>query len=330
MPDKKSDWDVAVKCLEFEYIRPTHLDLNFLPNDLSVLVDTANTVFTEMAFEPIPSLKANHLGTVWKLIEVFLIASKEASNSSNASQPQSLPSMDDIFPVLVYLIIKTHPPQLLSDLAYLSVTCRDMKTFGSFTSFYVTNTQIALEFIKNMSQEKLSAPKDENLTPSLHSARIREALTKSVPTTYGSHSDAASQPATTVENGVRFAAFSRFFTVKEHISKTVERVADRVTGSATFASYLSPLSSVAAAIRSPSKKLPPPAASPNNDTSTDTQKVAENGISGAAVDPNAEEVEMKKKYRFFNANASDLSPEDVSALIAEYNILAKFNYEKTR
>jgi hypothetical protein len=338
VPDKKSDWDIAVKCLEYEWIRPIHLDLRFLPEDLSLLIDKANNIFTEMAFEPIPSLKASHLGTIWKLIEVFLMASRGSIDSSSSASPttnhQSLPSMDDIFPILVYTIIKTHPPQLSSDLEYLCVTCREMTTFGSFTSFYVTNTQVALEFVKNLSQEKLSKESDENLLPSAHSAHLREVLAKAVPITVFATEPTSLSFNHTVDSATKQIGL-RLTNVKDRLSKTVGKVAGHVSGTVSLVSSFSPISAVASVVRSPQKQL---ASSAPSSTASTEQSLASsstphfNDITASWVDtehdptPESDQQILGKTYRFYNSVASELSSEDISQLLNDYKALAQFHF----
>ena len=145
--------------------------------------------------------------------------------------------MDDIMPLLVYIVIKSQPPQLHSDLHYLSATCRDMSISGSLTPFYIQSTLAAIEFIRTLTLNKLSTANEKELKP----GRLNGVLTDSDALTTTEKAQAAIKEL--FENG------------KGRFRTTFEKVADSVNDTVAKVSLLGPVAAVAAAVRPPSTKL---------------------------------------------------------------------------
>lgn len=367
MPDKKVDWEIAVKCQEYEYLRPSHLDIKLLPVDLSLLVEKATNTFTDMGFETLPSLKLGHLSTIWKLIQVFLVSSTAPTPSNvalklTASTESSFGavSMDDIFPILVYVILKTRPPQLFSDLAYLAATSREMAVFGSFASFYVTNTQVAIEFIRNLSPEKLSEPKEEGLKARTDSSTLDRApssltsspqpsstllASASTPPRRSSSSlppSTATTPAPEQEtkSTASPSTMDGFIHVKNRISKAVGKVADSVghtVGSVaeSVVHRVSPLvtRTPTTPVETPSTPEPTPDISPNdfvhltdNVASPEAQS-SESSETSASVPIDAPT--MQSLYPFYSKQPEELSSDDIKQLLDAYRSLADFHFSKS-
>lgn len=243
-----------MRCKEFEWLRPTNLDIPLLPSDLAPVVERCSLHLTNMAFEKIPSSKSHHLTLAWTLLQSCLkhlhapvAPVPDPSNSSLVPSTNitgyasDMVSMDEILPLLVYIVIKAQPPQLYSDLAYLSAAAREM---GTVSAFYIASTQVAVEFIRTMSLKKLSTAKEQALRPGRLAGLFDEpspsSLTKST--------------ALKAQEAIK----DFLSTGKNRVRTTFEMVSDSVQDTVTRVSLLGPISAVAAAVKVPTPKSTPP------------------------------------------------------------------------
>lgn len=319
-------------------MRPTNLDIPLLPLDLAPVVERCTHHFTNMAFEKSPSAKSQHLALAWTLLQKCLkhLADNNGehlnstSSSSTSGGYSKAATMDDIMPLLVYIVIKAQPPQLFSDLAYLTATSREL-TIGSLTSFYVTNTQVAVEFIRTLALDKLSTANEQTLKP----GRLVGAL------------DNAMAPSPTSKAQAAFKDFLE--TGKSRVRSTFEKVSESVTDTVTRVRELGPISAVKAAVGSPiGKPLIPgqpalsassPSINVNEFVELDTTEPSSEApiLPSSATCPELsdlsepeesvpEEVQEEswtQNYRFWNANPETLSIEDVKLLLADYKDLIR-------
>lgn len=338
VPEKKVDWEFVVRCKEFEWLRPTNLDIPLLPLDLAPVVERCTLHFTNMAFEKSPSAKSHHLSLAWSLLQKCLkhLADNNSEHlntttSSSASGGYSkAATMDDIMPLLVYIVIKAQPPQLYSDLAYLTTTSRDL-TIGSLTSFYITNTQVAVEFIRTLALDKLSTANEQMIKPGRLHGVFDDAMVPS--------------PSSKAQ-----AAFKDFLeTGRSRVRSTFEKVSESVTDTVTRVRELGPISTIKAAVGAPiGKPLIP--GSPSLSASSPSINVAEfveldttEETSSSLLLPSSatcpdlsdlsektESAEEEKQeepwtqnYRFWNADAETMTVEDIRLLLADYKDLIR-------
>jgi hypothetical protein len=98
---------------------------------------------------------------------------------SNLSSFQGAPaSADEYLPVLIYAILRANPPQLQSNVKFISrfalpskvdtgeagtCVCEIMNNhlFRTFTGYYYTNLCCALKFVQNLNADSLKMPRDE-------------------------------------------------------------------------------------------------------------------------------------------------------------------------
>jgi len=356
--------------MEYEWIRPGHLDLPYLPDDFVPLIDKASSVFTDMAFEQLPSQKAAYLKVIWKMVEVFFSALADLSRQSSSPDPipsspnpkspakqKSLASMDDMFPILLYILVKSHPPQLLSDLAYISACCRDMTQFGSFIAFQVANTQMGLEFIRNLTLEKLSPLKEQSLKP-LPLASLQQSLRglvdSELPTANG-------EVTPTKPKLAKQSALAGILNMKDRLTSAVGRVADSVNGTVSLVSSISSIGSMTARIKSSSSPATNAStsspiaeastraeATTNTVSNTDATAATKGSLSTAPTDGKSaipmdwtlldqnnssqlsQDAYFISRYPFFDKSPSEISSAELKQLLQEYRALAVFHYQQTK
>lgn len=55
---------------------------------------------------------------------------------------------DDFLPVLIYVILQSNPPNLCTQLKFIQVFGSDEYVSANKASYYITNFEVAVEFIK--------------------------------------------------------------------------------------------------------------------------------------------------------------------------------------
>lgn len=296
-----------------------------------------------MAFEKLPSAKSKHLVAAWKLLERCLNAlgqsaspstQSASSTSSSATPPPKLATMDDIMPLLVYIVVKSRPPQIYSDLVYLSATSREMSLNGSFISFYVTNTLIAIEFIRTLTLEKLSNANEQNLRP----GRLAAVL--------------AAPPPPTVKEKAQSAISELWEPLRGRVKTAVEKVTDSVTSTVSRVSQLPPVLAVTTAVMNSKKgdtSIIPSTEAPENSVELSNsshpealntqgeeesqkpineiviQESKESGLMEENFDEEPEDDgEWTKTFKYFHAKPEELTLDQIRELLEDYKELARY------
>ncbi|KAL1921236.1 uncharacterized protein VTP21DRAFT_10952 [Calcarisporiella thermophila] len=145
--DKERDEVLSQKIAIFRWINETHLDIPITPHNESFL----NFAVAEL-------LKINHfkaprdkLICILNCCKVIFGLIKHVEGDAGA---------DKFLPILIYVVLKANPPQLISNVQFIS-RFRNPEQLQSEAGYYLTNLMGAISFIENMDASSLSISPEE-------------------------------------------------------------------------------------------------------------------------------------------------------------------------
>ncbi|KAF3440949.1 hypothetical protein FNV43_RR19235 [Rhamnella rubrinervis] len=161
--DTKLDLEISEKVnLLQSFLKPEHLDIPL------VLRNDASWLLAEKELQKINAFKAPR-----EKLLCIMNCCKVISNSllsAAVSEDHELAGADDFLPVLIYVTIKTNPPQLHSNLRFIQLYRRQAKLVSE-AAFYFTNLVSAKTFIVELNAKSLSIDEIE-FEESMQAARL--------------------------------------------------------------------------------------------------------------------------------------------------------------
>uniref|UniRef100_A0A061S7F7 Vacuolar protein sorting-associated protein 9a-like n=1 Tax=Tetraselmis sp. GSL018 TaxID=582737 RepID=A0A061S7F7_9CHLO len=145
--DREGDEILSLHLRALQFVKPEHLDIpDYFRND-------AQWVLAQKELQKINSYKAprDKLVCILNCCRVItnLLAAKGGAPAG----------ADDFFPVLVYIVIRTNPPNLKSNLEYIR-RFRAASRLVSEAEYFYTNMQSAAQFVELISPDRLSVDPD--------------------------------------------------------------------------------------------------------------------------------------------------------------------------
>eukprot|EP01135_Chromosphaera_perkinsii_P000980 Nk52_evm6s155 gene=Nk52_evmTU6s155 len=158
MDDGVKDEELAARISSFNWIVPRNLDI-----DISKDIDgvryflLAKKELNKVDSKRAPQDKLNCIVKCSKcLFHVLQLCEKMKGKAASA---------DEFLPLLIYLVLKTNPVRLHSNIQYLSRYCNTRKMISGEAGYYFTNMCCAVEYISKLTEESLTmdVPEDTGL-----------------------------------------------------------------------------------------------------------------------------------------------------------------------
>eukprot|EP00743_Colponemidia_sp_Colp-15_P009179 GILK01010016.1.p1 GENE.GILK01010016.1~~GILK01010016.1.p1 ORF type:complete len:447 (-),score=82.70 GILK01010016.1:467-1771(-) len=140
-----ADEEVAKKLFCLQFVAFEHLDIPEEQRDPFSL-ELAQTELSKMNKYKAPRDKIVCIVNCCRVINSLLARSRSPSNP---------PGCDDFLPVLIYVVLKTQPQRLHTNLDYIS-TFRHPNRLVSEPLYFLTNLNSALVFLRNLSAKDLT------------------------------------------------------------------------------------------------------------------------------------------------------------------------------
>ncbi|XP_047320059.1 vacuolar protein sorting-associated protein 9A-like [Impatiens glandulifera] len=150
--DSKADQDISEKiCLLRSFLKPEHLDIppNF-HNESSWLL--AQKELQKINAFKSPREKLLCIMSCCRIINNLLLNGSMSDNHVSGA--------DDFLPILIYITIKSNPPQLHSNLKFIQLYRRESKLVSE-AAYYFTNLVSVNSFIVNLDAKSLSIDENE-------------------------------------------------------------------------------------------------------------------------------------------------------------------------
>eukprot|EP00123_Amoebidium_parasiticum_P013034 comp21722_c0_seq2/m.30711 comp21722_c0_seq2/g.30711 ORF comp21722_c0_seq2/g.30711 comp21722_c0_seq2/m.30711 type:complete len:636 (-) comp21722_c0_seq2:382-2289(-) len=151
-PDWRNDVDDAIEALEkhlctkaLQFVTAEHLEIKIPTVVLNVSADMAGAQLRDMNKYKVPRFKLICMVNSCKII---------LNHLQQYSTKDAPATADDLLPVMIYVILKTNPPNLQSHLSFIE-RYRNRHRFGSEQAYYDTTVRSAVAFVENMTEKHL-------------------------------------------------------------------------------------------------------------------------------------------------------------------------------
>ncbi|XP_011679346.2 rab5 GDP/GTP exchange factor isoform X3 [Strongylocentrotus purpuratus] len=150
--DEQKDLAIQNRIRRLRWVMPSMLDaaLNEDNTNVERLIEKAQEELIDMNSKRAPIDKLCCIVRTSKLIFQMVHQSQGAPASA-----------DDYLPVLIYMVLKANPPQLHSNIQYVSRFANPNRLMQGETGYYFTNLCCAISFIENLDAQSLSLTQEE-------------------------------------------------------------------------------------------------------------------------------------------------------------------------
>jgi hypothetical protein len=313
VPNKTEDWKFAQLISSLQFIQPNHLDIKSLVHP--ELIEDCSDILTQINFYVIPKNKLNCISgcclTIFRYLEAL-----QAQSANKAAV-----SVDDFLPILVYIIIKTNPPSLISNMNYIEdyTPAEDLET--SMTGYFFANLKIVISFIKQLANNpsKLSLTESDNGEMSEEWLREqKELLLKAI------------QPPEIKKEDDRGAWLFSWVPLLPFVKKRDANNSNNINNNGlTLTEDKSHLAAsqfkenMTSEMQNEQDLLNSEISAPI-DNEAEQKRLLKRQNSKVGLSTN--DADFLQHYSFWNCLAEDVKPRDIPELLAEYKRLAWYEY----